>query len=334
MVPWILPYMGRQLPLDFLILPMITNLHGQVILHVTCRSMLSSLGQFRMPSIFLTNIRRRIKFLVHWPSRHRWPLKLNLVIWQRDEKYIEAADFAQNSFNTPLFLMKRELYELNGHSPKAWNIWKNTVNPESTEGASLKNIARIKLLKIMLPNYFKGFRAMSYYFLELQRFFYKILWGPAIYQVMNPGSRSGCRNHEVCILWLTGMQIVLQLCWMGHKNLRKTRSKKKILSKNIYPAALTYTGSTVLARYEDVRCCNLSWLRHYRVKHPHFTFICQGAVRGITQLNLDIITFIFGVLTTATKQQGIDRAGGKHGNKGDEAAVTAIRWQHSSKHGE
>ena len=37
------------------------------------------------------------------------------------------------------------------------------------------------------------------------------------------------------------------------------------------------------------------------------------------------IPFIFGVLTTATHQQAIDRAGGKLGNKGDEAAVTAIK---------
>jgi 6,7-dimethyl-8-ribityllumazine synthase len=37
------------------------------------------------------------------------------------------------------------------------------------------------------------------------------------------------------------------------------------------------------------------------------------------------IPFIFGVLTTNTHEQATDRAGGKHGNKGDEAAVTAIR---------
>lgn len=48
--------------------------------------------------------------------------------------------------------------------------------------------------------------------------------------------------------------------------------------------------------------------------------------RGITQLNLDYnIPFIFGVLTTLNLEQALDRAGGKHGNKGDEAAVTAIR---------
>lgn len=58
----------------------------------------------------------------------------------------------------------------------------------------------------------------------------------------------------------------------------------------------------------------------------HFDFICQGVTQGITDLNLKYNKpFIFGVLTTATLQQARDRAGGKHGNKGDEAAVTAIR---------
>jgi 6,7-dimethyl-8-ribityllumazine synthase len=59
---------------------------------------------------------------------------------------------------------------------------------------------------------------------------------------------------------------------------------------------------------------------------PHFTYICQGVTQGITQLNLEYnIPFIFGVLTTNDHQQAVDRAGGKHGNKGDEAAVTAIK---------
>lgn len=58
----------------------------------------------------------------------------------------------------------------------------------------------------------------------------------------------------------------------------------------------------------------------------HFDYICQGVTQGITELNLDYdIPFIFGVLTTETQQQALDRAGGKYGNKGDEAAVTALK---------
>ncbi len=58
----------------------------------------------------------------------------------------------------------------------------------------------------------------------------------------------------------------------------------------------------------------------------HFDFICQAVAMGITQVSLEYNKpVIFGVLTPDTMQQALDRAGGKHGNKGDEAAITAIK---------
>lgn len=58
----------------------------------------------------------------------------------------------------------------------------------------------------------------------------------------------------------------------------------------------------------------------------HFDFICDAVAQGITNLNIKYNKpVIFGVLTPNTQQQAIDRAGGKHGNKGDEAAATAIK---------
>jgi len=65
-------------------------------------------------------------------------------------KYIEAADYADNSFNTPLFLMKAgELYELKGNYTEALKVYERieAKYPESTEGSSIaKYIARVKLL--------------------------------------------------------------------------------------------------------------------------------------------------------------------------------------------
>lgn len=65
-------------------------------------------------------------------------------------KYIEAADYAKNSFNTPLFLIKAgEIYELKGKFPEALKLYERIENeyPESTEGTTIeKNIARVKLL--------------------------------------------------------------------------------------------------------------------------------------------------------------------------------------------
>jgi tetratricopeptide (TPR) repeat protein len=65
-------------------------------------------------------------------------------------KYIEAADLAKNSFNTPVFLMKAaQIYELSGKYPEALKIYERIENqyPESTEGSTIeKYIARVKLL--------------------------------------------------------------------------------------------------------------------------------------------------------------------------------------------
>lgn len=58
----------------------------------------------------------------------------------------------------------------------------------------------------------------------------------------------------------------------------------------------------------------------------HFDFVCQGVTQGISQVSLDYsLPVIFGVLTTDTLEQAMDRAGGKHGNKGIEAAITALK---------
>jgi len=58
----------------------------------------------------------------------------------------------------------------------------------------------------------------------------------------------------------------------------------------------------------------------------HFDFICDAVANGITNVGLKFNKpIIFGVLTTNTLQQALDRAGGKHGNKGEEAAFTAVK---------
>ena len=58
----------------------------------------------------------------------------------------------------------------------------------------------------------------------------------------------------------------------------------------------------------------------------HFDFICDGVTQGIKDLNLQFsIPTIYCVLTDYTMQQSIDRSGGKHGNKGVECAIAAIK---------
>lgn len=58
----------------------------------------------------------------------------------------------------------------------------------------------------------------------------------------------------------------------------------------------------------------------------HFDFVCEGVTQGIKDLNiLGKMPIIFCVLTDNNLQQSLDRSGGKHGNKGVEAAVAAIK---------
>jgi 6,7-dimethyl-8-ribityllumazine synthase len=59
---------------------------------------------------------------------------------------------------------------------------------------------------------------------------------------------------------------------------------------------------------------------------PHFDYICQAVAIGITEVSIKTKKpVIFGVLTTLNKKQALERAGGKYGNKGEEAAITAIK---------
>ena len=58
---------------------------------------------------------------------------------------------------------------------------------------------------------------------------------------------------------------------------------------------------------------------------PHFDYVAGGAAQGLAQVGADTgIPVVFGVLTTEDMQQALDRAGGKSGNKGWEAALTAL----------
>lgn len=66
-----------------------------------------------------------------------------------------------------------------------------------------------------------------------------------------------------------------------------------------------------------------------RGETPHFDYVCQAVSQGIKDVAIKYnIPVIFGVLTDNNWQQAKDRSGGKHGNKGIEAALTAIKMAH------
>jgi 6,7-dimethyl-8-ribityllumazine synthase len=102
-------------------------------------------------------------------------------------------------------------------------------------------------------------------------------------------------------------------------------SKKNILRKNV-PGTFELTlGALKMAEKKDIDAviclgCVIQG------ETPHFDYICQAVAYGITELNIRTKKpVIFGVLTTLDKKQAEDRAGGKYGNKGEEAALTAVK---------
>ena len=59
---------------------------------------------------------------------------------------------------------------------------------------------------------------------------------------------------------------------------------------------------------------------------PHFDYVCKAVTDGVLSLNMGLdVPVIFGVLTVNNEQQALDRVGGSEGNKGEEAAITAIK---------
>lgn len=112
----------------------------------------------------------------------------------------------------------------------------------------------------------------------------------------------------------------------AYNTLLKHGAKKENIVKVTVPGTFELTlGAQLMAESADVDaviCLGCVIQGETR----HFDFICQGVTQGITTLNMEYnMPFIFGVLTTDTQEQARERAGGKHGNKGDEAAVTAIK---------
>lgn len=65
---------------------------------------------------------------------------------------------------------------------------------------------------------------------------------------------------------------------------------------------------------------------------PHFEYVCRAVTDGILQLNLLLpVPSIFGVLTVDNEEQALERLGGRHGHKGEEAGITALKMIQTSR---
>ncbi len=101
--------------------------------------------------------------------------------------------------------------------------------------------------------------------------------------------------------------------------------KGNIVRKNVPGSFELPTGALFFAEYDDVDaviCLGCVIQGETR----HFEFICHAVAEGLMDLSIKFgMPFVFGVLTTDNLKQATERSGGKLGNKGIEAAVTAIK---------
>lgn len=129
--------------------------------------------------------------------------------------------------------------------------------------------------------------------------------------------------------------VIVKTEWNAHIiNKLESGCKKVFKENNISFKVLTVPGAVeipfaVKQHYtysETVPDAYITLGTVIRGDTPHFDYVCKTITDGVLQLNLSLdVPVIFGVLTVENEQQALERIGGKHGHKGEEAAVTAIK---------
>jgi 6,7-dimethyl-8-ribityllumazine synthase len=111
----------------------------------------------------------------------------------------------------------------------------------------------------------------------------------------------------------------------AHKTLKEAGVSEEKLKTMIVPGSyeLPLGAQWAIEKYEaDAVICLGSVIRG---ETAHFDYVCQAVSLGIKDVSLDFnVPVVFGVLTDDNIEQSRARSGGKHGNKGDEAAATAL----------
>ena len=129
----------------------------------------------------------------------------------------------------------------------------------------------------------------------------KTEWNAAIVDELEKGCRQKLEVYKVKKVMTITVPGVFEIPF-AIKNYWKKASKKK------KPDAFVALGCVI------------------RGDTPHFDYVCKAVTDGVLQLNLLLpVPTIFGVLTVDNELQAKERIGGKHGHKGEEAAITAVK---------
>lgn len=102
--------------------------------------------------------------------------------------------------------------------------------------------------------------------------------------------------------------------------------KENIVRWNVPGSFELIYGCKKMTQSYDMLDCIIAIGSVIQGETRHFDFVCEAVAQGIKDLNVKgDIPVVFCVLTDNTLQQAIDRSGGKHGNKGTEAAIAAVK---------
>lgn len=149
---------------------------------------------------------------------------------------------------------------------------------------------------------------------------------PGILKSGTVKSRHNLSRKKIAVVVASWNEDVTEALFEGaHQSLLSAGIRKNnIIRKNV-PGSFELTlGAQWMAEKKDIHAviclgCVIQG------ETPHFDYICQAVSYGITEVGMRTRKpVIFGVLTTLDKQQALERAGGKYGNKGEEAAVSAL----------
>ena len=143
------------------------------------------------------------------------------------------------------------------------------------------------------------------------------------YNIEEVPSSEGMRFAIIVSEW--NNHITENLYTGAEKTLIKLGTKQNDIVRIDVPGSFELVfGAKIASKYNyDAIICLGSVIKG---ETDHFDYICNAVSLGIKDLNVHgDVPVIFGVLTDNNEQQSIDRSGGKHGNKGIEAAITAIK---------
>lgn len=149
---------------------------------------------------------------------------------------------------------------------------------------------------------------------------------PGILKAGTAKSKTNHSNAKIAIVVASWNEEITEALYEGavHSLVANGVKRTNIIRKNVPGSFELSLGALWMAEKKDIDAviclgCVIQG------DTPHFDYICQAVAYGITEAGLKTKKpVIFGVLTTLNKSQALERAGGTFGNKGEEAAITAL----------